>query len=495
MISIFSYDLKKQKEKNSKLNDYYKRRRNHYKKLKMYGGCDLREALAGGRTNNIKFICEASEDEEIVYADVCSLYPYVLKTKKYPLKHPNIIRENFDYTLESYFGFVKCEIQPPYHLYLPVLPLKIKNKLMFPLCRTCAENLNQGDCEHNDKDRCLISTWTTEEVKLALKKGYKIDNIYEVLHYDTVSDELFKGYINMFLKIKQEASGWPSWCNSEEDKLEYIRRYEEREGIFLEQDNIMKNPGLRFIAKLMLNSLWGKLAQRPNMPQTKIIQDYKDYFDLIEDEDKEIKGEYMVTDDTLLLNWIHKDPTNANPGNTSIAVASYVTSYARMELYKYMEEAEQITPGGLLYFDTDSVFFKRKLNGPQIQFGDFLGDLTNEISDLGPGAKCGKFVSLGPKNYAFQVSFPDGTSKAVIKAKGIRLHSSALDIISIHKMIELANEYITGNTEILEIPQQQIISDHHHTVYTKQVDKQYRALSEKRRICGNGTLPYGFKTG
>lgn len=493
VISIFSCEFKRQKKLNREMGKYFKQRKNYYNKLNQYGGCDLREALTGGRTNNIKFICEAAQDEEIVYADVCSLYPFVLKTKQYPLKHPKVIKENFDFTLNSYFGFVKCKIQPPNQLYLPVLPLKINKKLIFPLCRTCAEELNPNQCNHNNSDRSLISTWTTEEVKLAISRGYIMEDIYEILHYDTVSDNLFKAYINMFLKIKQEASGWPSWCKTEEDKLEYIRRYEEKEGIHLENENIMKNPGLRFIAKLMLNSLWGKLAQRPNMPQTKIIQDYKDYFDIIESEDKEIKGEYMVTDDTLLLNWIYKDHFNANPGNTSVAVASYVTSYARMELYKHMEAAEQITPGGLLYFDTDSVFFKRKLNGPQIQFGDYLGDLTNEISDFGPRARCTKFVSLGPKNYGFQVDLPDGQTKTVIKVKGIKLHSSALDIISIHKMIDMANAYINGTEEILDIPQQQIISDNHHTIYTKTREKSYKALSEKRRICDNGTLPYGFK--
>ena len=60
--------------------------------------------------------------------------------------------------------------------------------------------------------------------------------------------------VDTFLKIKQEASGWPSWCRAEEDKREYVREYQEKEGIKLDPENIKKNPGLRSLAKLMLNS-------------------------------------------------------------------------------------------------------------------------------------------------------------------------------------------------------------------------------------------------
>lgn len=56
-------------------------------------------------------------------------------------------------------------------------------------------------------------SWAHGEIDVALKKGYKIQTIYEVYQtYDSNSDQdgLFTDYINTFLKIKQEASGWPS---------------------------------------------------------------------------------------------------------------------------------------------------------------------------------------------------------------------------------------------------------------------------------------------
>lgn len=69
---------------------------------------------------------------------------------------------------------------------------------------------------------------------------------------------MFKPYINMFLKIKQEASGWPSHCISEEEKEKYIKDYFEKEGILLDATKIEYNPGRRHVAKLALNAFWGR---------------------------------------------------------------------------------------------------------------------------------------------------------------------------------------------------------------------------------------------
>ena len=80
----------------------------------------------------------------------------------------------------------------------------------------------------------------------------------------------------MWLKIKQQASDWPSWCTDEESKNKYIKEYEQHEGIKLDKSEISKNPGKRSIAKLMLNSLWGKFAQNHNLMQTTIVRNYAD---------------------------------------------------------------------------------------------------------------------------------------------------------------------------------------------------------------------------
>jgi hypothetical protein len=111
--------------------------------------------------------------------------------------------------------------------------------------------------------------------------SYIVDTIYEIWHFDHVEQYdprsktggIFTEYINTFLKMKQEASGWPSWCTTEKHRHKYIKDYFEKEGIFLDFPKIEKNPGLRSLAKLMLNSFWGKFGQRTNLPQLEYVSD------------------------------------------------------------------------------------------------------------------------------------------------------------------------------------------------------------------------------
>ena len=72
---------------------------------------------------------------------------------------------------------------------------------------------------------------------------------------------LFARYINTFLKFKQEASGPRDWINYEADMMRYIQQYFEKEGISLNLENIVTNPGMRALAKLCLNSFWGKVKR------------------------------------------------------------------------------------------------------------------------------------------------------------------------------------------------------------------------------------------
>ena len=125
------------------------------------------------------------------------------KYGEYPLNHPEIITENFQ-PISEYFGLVKCSMLPPRALYHPVLPYRTQGKLMFPLCRTCADNLQQEPCHHSDAERTLHGTWVTLELEKALEKGYKLVRIDEVWHFPEHTDGLFKDYIDTFLKIKQE---------------------------------------------------------------------------------------------------------------------------------------------------------------------------------------------------------------------------------------------------------------------------------------------------
>jgi len=59
---------------------------------------------------------------------------------------------------------------------------------------------------------------------------------------------LFRAYINEWVRLKAEASGWPAGCDSEEQRAAYVEEWEQREGIRLDPARIRFNPGLRALA-------------------------------------------------------------------------------------------------------------------------------------------------------------------------------------------------------------------------------------------------------
>jgi hypothetical protein len=166
-----------------------------------------RDALFGGRTNALKLYHKCRPGEKIRYIDYTSLYPSCQKYCKYPVGHPKIITENFDQK-ENYFGLIKCALLPPRRMYIPLLPFRSNGKLLFPLCRTCAETQNQSKCTHSDAERILTGTYVTLEVDQALKEGYKMVKIYEIWDFEeqeqydpvTKTGGIFTSYLNAAMK-------------------------------------------------------------------------------------------------------------------------------------------------------------------------------------------------------------------------------------------------------------------------------------------------------
>lgn len=62
-----------------------------------------------------------------------------------------------------------------------------------------------------------------------------------------------QAYVDMWLKIKIQCSGYPAGCDTDAEKDNYIKKFEDLEGIKLDKHAICHNPSLRMIAKLFLN--------------------------------------------------------------------------------------------------------------------------------------------------------------------------------------------------------------------------------------------------
>ena len=158
--------------------------------LSAYDPIKPRDAFYGGRTEAIGLHREAAPEkgEQLKYVDFNSLYPFINKYARYPVKHPVVVRgEDIPEEVE---GLLKCLVLPPTQLFLPVLPWRNgKGKLLFPLCRSCGESGQTRGCTHTSpEDRVLIGTWATSpELSKAVDCGYKILQRIEAWHYPNTS--------------------------------------------------------------------------------------------------------------------------------------------------------------------------------------------------------------------------------------------------------------------------------------------------------------------
>ena len=294
-----------------------------------------------------------------MYLDVCSLYPYACKYGEFPLGHAEQITENFipiGKGVRPYFGLVLCKVLPPRGLYHPVLPYKCGGRLTFPLCRTCVETEHQDGCQHSNEERAISGTFVTNELYKAVELDYEVLKIYEVYHWPSKSSPgkfSFGDYINKFLKLKLEKSGWPSWAKNDLEKDNFIHYVKEKEQIDLDKNEVEVNKGLRAIAKICLNSFWGKLGQKTNMSKTEIVSDPEKYFKIVGDKNLIIKSIFPLGDGVMAVSYKSREETAEPLKIGNVALAAFVTATARLKLYEYLEPLGK----RVLYYDTVRLIF------------------------------------------------------------------------------------------------------------------------------------------
>lgn len=458
-----------------------------------------RDAFYGGRTGNSKtyYKCDKEEGEKIYYVDICSLYPWVCKYGKFPIGHPTIFVGNEECLKRGMDaeGLLKCKILPPTDLYHPVLPLKMNNKLMFVLCRMCGENVSSsGECQHGVEERALVGTWTMNEIRKAVEKGYVILERYELWQYEMATIEnggLFTDFIDKFLKMKQESSGYPSWCKTDEEKERYVKDYFDHEGILLDPKKIEKNEGMRSLSKLMLNSFWGKFGQRENQTKTTVTRDPKELFNLLVSPSDQVNRIKEVNEEVVVVNWQHLEEVGECLRTVNVVLAAFTTSQARLKLYEHLEKLGK----QVCYYDTDSVIYVHRPGLYKIPVGDYLGDMTDELAkDYGPGSFIVEFCSGGPKTYGY-IAFSTDTNTfiEVCKIKGLTLNLSAskkLNFSSLKAMI-LSEESISDTVVIKE---SRIRRTEGRDIITVIEKKDFRITGPKRKRDGDhDTLPHGYK--
>lgn len=384
---------------------------------------------------------------------------------------------------KEWFGFIKCKVEPPRGLYHPVLPVRTKcgpaEKLLFSLCRTCSESQQQEKCRHTVEERSYIGTWCTNELFKAVEKGYKVSKIFEVWHFEEATTEMFRNYVKMFLKIKMESSKMNFGPNcTYKSKEEFKQKVKEKLGI--ELGEIKHNPGMRTIAKLCLNSLWGKFGQRVNMTQTKYVTELKEYYKILFNDNIEDLNVTILNEEMVQMNYTLKDQFVDNYNDTNIFIAAFTTSHAREMLYEKLD----ILGDAVLGYDTDSIWYRDQEGvTPVIETGDSLGDLTDELN----GDYITKWTATGPKSYAYT----QASGKEVCKSKGFTPNHANSQKINHSTMSKL----VDGKISSIQTTRKNAIT---RNVLTKELvnkdqTKTFACVYNKRVVLENyDTIPYGY---
>jgi hypothetical protein len=496
------------KEDFAKLTDYIQ-------EIEITGPMDPRDALFGGRTEafymflntaaknaeNTNLVPDStSADWKIAYADVCSEYPTVMAKRNYPVGsdpvfEPSISPEEVVSRIvdQKRLGIVKCKVRAPPDLLIPVLPVReAPEEQMFddrempgkPATKTSSSKKSNKPTKLVFRLGELTGTWTSVDLLDAIKFKYEILEVYDSVWFKSSRDDLFKEYVATFFKLKTEASGLdeiPPNMTLEEYDQQFQAQFP---GYSLDLEYMQglghgnRNDGLRYIAKLFLNSLWGRYGMNHSKYTKKeFVDSANGFLALIYDPNIEVISWLdCISDSAILVEYQVLNQASEQDQTTSLAIAAFTTAYGRSLLYSYI--AKCIQEGGIpLYCDTDSLVYaydKSKRPNPEVpplQYGSKLGDLSDELKgDFGT-----EFVSIGAKTYSVKTS--KGKSDK-FRAKGVEMDAAASKLLHHQAFVDLVKKKVS---EIL-VPQNRVADKtDDFRVYSRKFQKSVRITFNKRK--------------
>jgi hypothetical protein len=486
--------------------------------LKNYEYWFARGALRGGRTD-VRHIYHTVSDEDwdrgvrIRYQDICSEYPYHQIKQEFPVGYPTIhiydenyypcsfhpnsvngkclcknktqqydvVRNPVDINHDSFFGIVCVTVTAPKNLFHPVLVVYDKER------KKCVASL--------EDDKLVEIICTSVELKEALKQGYKLIQIHRYDKY-VKKESLWKEIMLNFYIEKLINSG-PVPDNYEQLIQKYDDAYEgygigDKIRLAITEGRFGDNPSLKQTSKIMINSMWGKHAQKAVTDETLITsnstsEDVNEFFKNIQAGTFMLKSALSVSDENTIYKYRGTKNFNPNLNNGYIPAALFVPAYGRLQLL------EQLTMLGdrVLMNDTDSIVYIYDPLLYNIPEGDMLGQWEVEKIDYkNKGIRT--FVGLGPKTYAIKCE----NGKTQVKAKGMSLKLAHESLINFEVMELMVLEYLkTGELTTKCIPQTNFSYNHNDGIRTFHMLKQFAFKPElmKGNLRGPILYPFGYK--
>lgn len=307
--------------------------------------------------------------------DVNSLYPFVMMHKEMPLGTPEWFYNSEGFSLETFFGFVECEVYVPEFLSIPPLCIKVDGVLVQKV----------GD---------ITGVFFSEELKNSLKYGCVVKKVFRGIKFNDKA-VIFKDYIEHF----------------------YYKR--------INSENLVDN----YIYKMMMNSLYGRFGLNNEIDRTKFVSDediwlyeflfkiekkinnniinYKVDKNYLDNFEKSLDtSKFSNQEKKMFYNEIEKIRFKQENIVTAIQIAAAISSYARIYMINTMNEHITKNNAKIYYYDTDSIHTNKKLPEKMIS-NNVIGlfKLEHVVDEA---------VYLSPKIYCLKKK-----SGEVIKFKGL----------------------------------------------------------------------------
>jgi hypothetical protein len=329
---------------------------------------------------------------------------------------------------DDFFGIVCASLTPPTNLFHPVLVTWDDE------AQKCTGSLNP----------IKYGVFTSVEFKKALQKGYRLDKLHRLDKYRKAPG-LWNDFIKQLYVFKM-ANSEAAPATVEEQMLladQYEEDFDMGDAVMQSFSDWAKRPAKRQVFKIMLNSGWGKHAQRPKLPSLKIIgeNDHRTQDDFLMNVSEEIfklKSYQYIGGKIVSRVETNGKVTQPNFHDAYLPAGLFVPAYGRMMLYEQLEKLDE----RVLYHDTDSIvyiFDPRKYNIPE---SPVWGRWSVEDVDFKNGG-IREFVGVGPKSYGIRAD--NGFN--FIKVKGLSLKRAHEGMLNFDVMKGLIMHFLeTGDS-------------------------------------------------
>lgn len=326
-------------------------------------------------------------NEFLFNADVSSMYSSsmvntdIMNGVRYPCGFSKWSTKQKEMYEKGMLGIYYIKFSCPKNIRNPILPRKKKigDQLL-----GCQWSLTDGE-----------GWYTSVDIDNAMESGYTINFVEgkECLIWEESTTDLFSSYVDLFYTMKTQA----------------------------EQE---KNPVLRAIAKLFLNSLYGKLMQKKTYADTIIIDSAEKWDEFA--INKNIIGYEIINKDKIMLTG--EDKNEKNKINKPNYLGAFVLSYTRRLMMQYMKTIDPTLKEMIFtYGDTDSMHIHgqhyHKLNELGLiksKTNSKLGYMSNDTKNDGLIIR---EICIAPKCYMYEYIDKDGqihtSNDAVVKGKGL----------------------------------------------------------------------------